>query len=295
MKRLILALLLVSCTAQSQSAVEVAVGMVPNLVFRWWLDVTDEDKLENTPPVTIQASGLGETCDAALINAKRNALDKVNGTWVYSKQRSKDGSYEEEIATHSGGVIKSYKYLRNDCTFVIIEAEVMKRSNRVQLEAANINRADIIHLEGIKDDIDSRQVAIEKLNNRREAIWFNPKRTSLEILNRNDIGIKLFGELAYTDKWKADYLELREKIGYFNLTNWDPYPKILITAYDNYGDVVYTTNFTYEDGFKLWSRKSYGANYTWNIHPNRTENITVKFKIPYDTLKTVKKFVVEVI
>lgn len=295
MKKLALALVLAANTAVSAQPLDIVVDIVPSLAFRWFLDYTDEDKLENTPPVTITASGTGETCDAALINAKRTALDKVNGTWVHSKQRSKNGSYDEEIVQHSGGVIKSYKYLRNDCTFVIIEAQVMKRSNRVQLEAANIDRPTIIHLEGIKSERDSRTRAIQKLNNRREAVFFSPKRTSIELLHREDVAVKIRGDLAYTDKWKADYLELRQMVGYFNLDNWDAQPKVLITGYDSIGDKVYQTHFVYEGGFRLWSRKSYGANYTWEIHPNQKEEITVKFKIPYDKLRRVSKFVIEVI
>ena len=90
--------------------------------------------------MTVQASGFGDTCEQALTAAKRSALDKVNGAWVHSVERVSNGKHGEEIFQYSGGVIKSYKYLRDDCTYVIIEAEVVKQSNKVQSASADVDR-----------------------------------------------------------------------------------------------------------------------------------------------------------
>jgi hypothetical protein len=293
MKRLIGAIAFAIATSASAQGF---IGVIPAglSVTRFIVDITDKDRLENTDPVVVQASGTGNTCDAALLNAKRHALEKVNGSWIRSVERSKDGSYEEDIVQYSGGVIKSYKYLRNDCTFVIIEAEVQKRSNRVQMEQADVTKNNIIHVQGIKESIDRKQQAVSKLDSRSSAIYFKPNVTEFAVIG-NDVAIKINGTFAFNDKWRADYLELREQFGYFNLPSFDSYARIVITAYDSSKKEVYKTSFVHEGEWKLWKRRSYGATPSIEVYTQKTEDANVKFRIPYNKLQDVRSFVVEVI
>jgi hypothetical protein len=295
MKKLIIAIALaITFSANAQTLVDIIPAGLS--VTRFIVDLTDKDKLENTPPVTVQASGTGNTCDQALLNAKRYALEKVNGTWVTSTQRSTDGSYNEDIVQYSGGVIKSYKYLRNDCTFVIIEAEVAKRSNRVQMEQADVTQGQIIHLAGIKDARDKKQEAIRAIDSRQEAIWFKPKKTEMAMIeNTNDVVVRIDGEFSYKDKWRADYLELREMIGYFNLPSFAGEPTIVIKGFDSSKKEVFKTSFVYQGELKLWQIRSYGATRTVEVKTNRTEEAKVNFRIPYNKLENVRSFIVEVI
>ena len=138
------ALLALSFTASAQSVITV----VPTALSltRWIVDITDKDRLEETEPVVVKSSGTGSTCDEALLNAKRYALEKVSGSWVYSIRRSSHDTYDEKIVEYSGGVIKSYKYLRNDCTFVIIEAQVVPRAHKIESNTADV-RGMIVHLD----------------------------------------------------------------------------------------------------------------------------------------------------
>lgn len=294
MKKIIAAILFAIASSSSAQSV---IGVIPAglSVTRFIVDLTDKDRLENTPPITVQASGTGNTCDEALLNAKRFALEKVNGSWVTSTQRSKDGSYNEDIVQYSGGVIKSYKYLRDDCTFVIIEAEVQKRSNRVQMEQADVAKSQLVHLKGIKEEQDRKSLAIQKLNNRKSAVYFSPEKSEMKMIDDNNVAITLYGRVAYNDKWRADYLELREMIGYFNLSAFEPYARVVITGFDSSKQEVYKTSFVYEGDWKLWKRRSYGAMPTMEVYTHKTEDINVKFRIPYDKLQDVRSFVVEVI
>ncbi len=295
MKKLIASILFALATsASAQSVVNVIpVGLG---VTRFIVDITDKDRLENTTPVVVQASGTGQTCDTALLNAKRFALEKVNGSWVRSIQRSKDGSYDEEIVQYSGGVIKSYKYLRDDCTFVIIEAEVMKRSNRVQLEAADITKSQLVHIQGIKDSVDRKQQAVSKINSRANAVYFKPNNTEMRVIDgTNDIAISIDGVFAYKDNWRADYLELREQFGYFNLSSFEPEAKIKIVGYDSSRKEVFQSSFVYSGDWKLWKVRSYGANRTMEVYTHKTEEAKVKFRVPLNKLEQIKSFVVEVI
>lgn len=293
MKRLIGAIAFaVATTASAQGVISVIPAGLS--VTRFIVDITDKDRLENTEPVTVQASGTGNTCDDALLNAKRYALEKVNGSWVRSVERSKDGSYEEDIVQYSGGVIKSYKYLRNDCTFVIIEAQVQKRSNRVQMEQADVTKNNIIHVQGIKDSVDRKQQAVSKIDSRSTAVYFKPSSTEFNVVG-DDVAIKINGTFAFNDKWRADYLELREQFGYFNLRSFESNARIVITAYDSAKKEVYKTSFIYEGDWKLWKRRSYGASPTMEVYTNKTEDVNVRFRVPYSKIQDVRSFAVEVI
>jgi hypothetical protein len=293
-KLLVTALCAVSLNVSAQSFINVIPTSIS--VTRFVVDLTDKDSLENTPPVVVQASGTGETCDQALLNAKRNALEKVNGSWVRSVERSQNGLYEEDIVQYSGGVVKSYKYLRDDCKFVIIEAEVMKRSNRVQMEAADISKNQIIHIQGIKESLDRKKQAVSKLNSRSDAIFFKPKNTSMRVIEgTNDVAVSIDGVFAYKDKWRADYLELREQFGYFNLTAFESDARIKIVGYDSARNQVFSTSFVHSGDWKLWGRKTYGASPTMEVYTHRTEEVKVKFRVPMDKLDNVRSFIVEVI
>ena len=244
---------------------------------------------------TVQASGSGDTCKQALANAKRNALDKANGSFLHSVVKSNDGSYSANIEEYSGGVIKSYKYLRDDCTFVIIEAEVLRRSNVVQMESANVNQQQIIHVQGIKEAEDVKAKAIQLINNRKSAVYFAPVSTQFNsIEGTSDVTVTIDGKFAYTDKWKADYLDLREMYGYFNLTDFVPDAKIVVTGLDASRTKVFETTF-YGDDWKLWIVRTYGATRTMEIIPHAKESAMVKFRIPMNKLEQVKSFKVEVI
>ena len=293
MKKLLATLVAVcSLSAQAQPAAAFIPGVVS--VTRFIMDLREQDKLEDTPPVVVQSSGTSDTCDQALTNAKRYALEKVNGTWVSSIQRADNGKYDEEIVQYSGGVIKSYKYIRNDCTFVIIEAEVMKRSNRVQMEAADIRRDQIVHVQGIKDSLDRKREAVSKIDSRTRAVYFKPSSTEMNV-EGGSVVVRITGTFAYRDKWRADYLELREQFGYFNLESFIPNARIVITGLDSARMPVFKTQLDGGEDWKLWGRRSYGASPTMEVYTNKTEEATVKFLIPMDKLETVRSFIVEVI
>ena len=242
--------------------------------------------------MTVQASGFGDTCEQALTAAKRSALDKVNGAWVHSVERVSNGKHGEEIFQYSGGVIKSYKYLRDDCTYVIIEAEVVKQSNKVQSASADVDRGQVIHLQGIKDAQDRKQLAIQRLNNRSEAVYFKPEVTEFKsIEGTTDVSVEIKGKFAYNDKWKADYKTLREEFGYFNLTSFADSARITVSGLDAAREGVFKTSF-YSDDWKLWTVRTYGATRTMDINVHKTEEATIRFRIPMSKLEKVRSFVV---
>jgi hypothetical protein len=293
MKKFLLAAL-VACNAQAQTPIDFVVPGVS--VARFIVDMREQDKLEDTPPVKVVASGFGDTCAQALVNAKKNALEKVNGSWVSSIERANNGKYSEEIVQYSGGVIKSYKYLRDDCTYVILEAEVMKRSNRVQMEKANVSSQQIVHINGIKEQADRKKQAVDAINDRSSAVYFKPKNTQFQLHeNGKDVLVAIEGTFAFTDKWRADYLALREQFGYFNLPSFEPEARIVVTAFDASKTKVYQTSFVTNSDWKMWGRRTYGASPTMEVYTNKTEDATVKFVIPHSKIGDVKSIEVKVL
>lgn len=293
MKKFLLAAL-VACNVQAQTPLDFVVPGIS--VARFVVDMREQDKLEDTPPVVVKASGVGDTCAQALTNAKKAALEKVNGSWVTSTERVNNGKYSEDIVQYSGGVIKSYKYLKDECTFVIIEAEVMKRSNRVQMEKADVSRQQIIHIDGIKDQVDRKKQAVDRINNRSEAVYFKPKNTQFQLHeNGKDVLVAIEGTFAFTDKWRADYLDLREQFGYFNLPSFEPEARIVITGFDSSKSKVFQTSFVYNGDWNMWGRRTYGASPTMNIYTNKTDDVKVKFVIPHSKIGDVKSFEVKVL
>lgn len=293
MKKFLLAAL-VACNAQAQTPIDFVVPGVS--VARFIVDMREQDKLEDTPPVKVVASGFGDTCAQALVNAKKNALEKVNGSWVSSIERANNGKYSEEIVQYSGGVIKSYKYLRDDCTYVILEAEVMKRSNRVQMEKANVSSQQIVHINGIKEQSDRKKQAVDAINDRSSAVYFKPKNTQFQLHeNGKDVLVAIEGTFAFTDKWRADYLALREQFGYFNLPSFEPEARIVVTAFDASKTKVYQTSFVTNSDWKMWGRRTYGASPTMEVYTNKTEDATVKFVIPHSKIGDVKSIEVKVL
>lgn len=84
----------------------------------------------------VTTTGYGKTCDAAVANAKVNAVEQVASTFMMAESSVKDNSYREQIEKYSGGILSRYSVVNtvrgtDSCT-VTIQAEVdPKKDNRV--------------------------------------------------------------------------------------------------------------------------------------------------------------------
>jgi hypothetical protein len=250
--------------------------------------------------VTVQASGTGDTCKQALDAAKRSALDRANGSFLHSVERDDNGRYSSKIEEYSGGVVKSYKYLRDDCTFVIIEAQVVRRSNVVQFTGVDLKNEQIIHLQGIKESQDQKQKAIKLLDNRREAVYFKADKISMDVgEGAQFVDLTISGQFALTDKWKSDYKDLREMFGSFNLPSFADDAEVLVTGVDENGKEVFTRTITrsWRAGgeWNMWRITKWGVNRTVEVRIHETDNVDMTMRVPYNQMVKVKSFKVEVI
>jgi hypothetical protein len=295
-KFLTVAALVVATTANAQTPL---LTVVPATLSVTQVAQNIIDNYEPSP-VTIQASGTGDTCKQALDAAKRSALEKANGSFLHSVEKYKDGSYHAKIEEYSGGVIKSYKYLRDDCTFVIIEAQVVRRSNIVQINGTDLNKDQIVHVKGIREERDRKQSAVRLLDDRRDAIYFKTENIQMNVQDNSDwVDVAIKGEFAFKDKWKADWKDVRQMFGYFNLPSFTNEAEVLVTAYDEDGKVVFDRKIqrTWTAGgeWKMWYITNYGVNRTVEVRIHETDPLKVKFRVPLDQLEKVKTFKVEVV
>lgn len=248
--------------------------------------------------ITVQASGTGDTCKQALDAAKRSALDKANGSFLHSVERDNNGRYSSNIEEYSGGMVKSYKYLRDDCTFVIIEAQVARRSNIVQFTGTELKNDQIVHLQGIKEAEDQKQKAVKLLDNRRDALYFKTDKVEMDVAG-SDVDVSIAGEFALKDKWKSDYKDLREMFGWFNLPSFAEDAEVLVTAYDADNKKVFERKIqrSYRAGgeWNIWRMKTWGVSRTVDVRIHEKDPLKVMFRVPLKQLEVVKSFKVEVI
>lgn len=156
---------------------------------------------------TVIASGYGDTCEQAMAEAQKRAIDKVNGVWISAERHSRDDEYHERIDKFSGGMIKSYDILKNDCTHVIIKAEVVPRSNLVVYEGG-VKLGKVVEI--MKHQLDQEQAArnaFRTLNSTARAFGFEGKDVKIKPSKQEPgkIIIQIFGEMFIQPKYKADF------------------------------------------------------------------------------------------
>ena len=91
----------------------------------------------------VTVDGFGNTCDAALQNAKQLAVEKVTGTFIAGKSSTDGNTYSEDIVQYNGGVITSYQVketVTKDGCYVNLTANVEeKKDNRVVLNSSEFS------------------------------------------------------------------------------------------------------------------------------------------------------------
>lgn len=280
--------LVFACTLGSANAADVSwLSFIPGAVYQWVinLDATKEEK--ELPYAKTVASGYGDTCDEALTSAKIKALENVNGAWLNSDSHVRDGLFSEKITQYQGGVVKSYKYLRNDCTFVIIEAEVVPRSNKVQRNDANLPQSLKTHLTGQIEEQKRLQEALKVIDDRSKALAFSPAQVQL-VPENGKVKVIIDGWVSIQEKWAADYKDLTKLGGKLNLQSFYKDLKVNIEGMDG-SKVVTKSTFTFYDDLKVYSATTNGV----VIRPKQTDMVRLQFYLDESKIKNIDKFEVK--
>ena len=281
MKRIILATLFVACSAHADPLVLLQVT-IPSLLQQTFR----EDKFAEFPPTTVEATGKGNTCDQALENAKRLAVDKAVGAWMYGERVVDQDKYREKMVEYSGGLIKSYSIVSNDCTTVTIKAEVVPRSNKINTNSAEVPQEVRDRLRDKIKNENSRRLAIAEVNDRTKAFGFAVNDVELD----ND-KLVITGTMHYQDKWKNDYRDLRNQAGSFTLDSFYAPVYVDVKGY-NLGKEIFSQRFQLNYDVKLFATKNNGEVV---IYPDRVDKIRLTFPVDSGRIMNVDKFVVRVI
>ena len=283
MKRLLLAMMLVAFNVRADPSTAVWLQLVvPSFVS----EAIREDKFDKLKPVTVIVTGTGKTCEQALLNAKKNAIGNAVGVWIHGEQSVYDNQYKESIIEYSGGLIQSYKVLRDDCTKIEIEANVVPRKNSIRLGSADITKEAKDILSAKLENEKQRQIAINKVNDRSKAFSFVIKE--MELFPDKIIVV---GELSYQEKWKYDYDQLQSQAGSFNLDSFYKPFHVELRGYSFGKEIVrkrYQLNYTID----LYSITSTGY---VKIYPYRRDTIKLTLNINSGIIIPVDKVEVSIL
>ena len=240
----------------------------------------------NAAAVPVVASGEGYTCEEALINAKIAAVDKVNGTWLHGNSYVRDNLFKEKITTYNGGVVKSYKVLKDDCKYVIIEADVVPQSNKVQANSANVPADMFTHMMSKSENQSKLSKAAEVLNDRSKALAFKISNVEYQYKGISTLVI-IHGDLTLQEKWVNDYISLKKEAE-FDLPVFDKPLMVNVKGFDT-GKELTDNSFRIYDDQNL---EVYNYRRELAIYPDKKDTIKLSFLVNTSKLKDVNEFVV---
>lgn len=233
----------------------------------------------------VMASGLGDTFETALTNAKIVAVGKVNGAWIHGDSYVRNNMFSEKITEYNGGVIASYEVMKWDGSLIIIKADVVPRDkNGMATNKADVPSNMRSELAGRKVNEDQRQKAIQVMDSRTRALRFETDKISYRNVGRMT-EVTVVGEVAYQDKWIRDYTELLVMGGPMQLGTF--YKPLRATVQGMDDEKVVTTNVVrFNDDLELYSATSAGL----AINATKVVKVKLTFMAETDKLASVTKF-----
>lgn len=235
----------------------------------------------------VVATGVGKTCEQALENAKVVAVEKVAGLWMNAQRHTDGEKYNEKITDYTGGLIKSYTIIDNQCTKVTIEAQVVPRTNKILSGGADVSQQTRTQLQEKIANEKKRLTAIKEVNDRSKAIAFEIK--DIELLPDR---MKVVGEMSFQEKWKHDYYDLKKQAGSFELDSFYKPLYINVKGY-NLGREVF--NQRYQLSYDNWVLYNIQRNGDVTIYPDRKDTIKLTFPVESGRIMSVDKFEVSLI
>lgn len=287
MKRLLLAfaLLLAQPSYAVDGALLTVTKFLPGVVFQSIFEEAPEDRHVDKPEATVTAAGFGETCDGALENAKKIAVEKVNGAWISGDRHVRDNLFSERISEYNGGLIRSYKVLRNDCTHVIIEAKVVPRSNRVHTNSGNVPKEVRTHLESRIENEKKLAQSVSYVDDRSSALAFDFDNVEYKP-NNHTTKVVIDGKVYFQEKWVHDYFELNKQA--YQKPQLNSFYKPLyvnVKGYD-YGKEVFDVTFRFYDDLQIYHIRPQGV----IIYPRRANEVRLNFNVPNDIVKNITQY-----
>jgi len=233
------------------------------------------------------ASGEGKNFEEALLNAKVVALDKVNGAWVHGDSFVRNGMFSEKITQYNGGVIRKYDVIQSTATTVTIKADVVPRTNEMATNTLAITADMRQELKSRAANEASLEKAKQLVDNRERAIAFHPTKV-MYTNKRGTTTVVMNGTVSYNPKWLADYNDLQQMGGYFDLPSFYGKINVHVVGMDGHNEVTPKT-FRFYDSLDLYKFTSKGV----VIDPKATEYVVLTFSVATEDLDKIDRFVVK--
>lgn len=156
----------------------------------------------------VTTTGYGKTCEAALVNAKTLAIEKVTGTFVLGESSTDGKKYHENIVQYNGGILNSYEVLDteigNGCYVRILADVDEKKNNRVFIhQPRNINTG--------YDEHEQRKRVVANLDNISKAVYATI--TNVHVSHKTGyVVVDADITLGLQQKWVSDLKSLTKVI-----------------------------------------------------------------------------------
>lgn len=153
---------------------------------------------------TYKGIGYGSHFGTALAQARLDALQQANGTWVSSVTTLDQNELEEKIAEYQGGVIKSYQIEKWDGKTLILIAEIDETSNNtVSSNKAKIDSDIKNQINELLDEQKRFNEAFSHIEDKESAFKIvtnsiNFRSTGHSVIVEVDI------DIMWQDKWISD-------------------------------------------------------------------------------------------
>ena len=110
--------------------------------------------------------------------------------------------------------------MKDDCKHIIIDADVVPQSNKVETNSASIPSDMFTHMMSKSENQRQLSKAAEVLNDRSKALSFKVNHVEFQYKGISTL-VTIIGDLKLQEKWVNDYLALRKEASNFDLPIFD--------------------------------------------------------------------------
>jgi hypothetical protein len=174
--------------------------------------------------VEVTVTGVGNSYDSALQNAKQEAIEQVASTFIISEKNYKQKQYSESIDQYNAGIIKSHKVIQRNrddygLHHVTILADVEpKKDNRIH----NKQSAEFTPM---FVEFEERRKVVDRLDNVNQAVSVSVSKPSY-VIGREETIVSIDVSLKLQPKWVSDIKSFAHVIDEKGSTTTNTYSSI---------------------------------------------------------------------
>lgn len=160
----------------------------------------------NAKSIEVESYGHGNTKEEQIEEAKRNAVEKVFGSFLDSYQYYHNDEYKEQIDSFTFGSVESFEILEQTETYIKAKVvvnndnEIKREETEVEFEVPNKEIKELQRNQYVKEKI------LKEIDNSSNALEFLPKKYTYKTDH-----VVIEGFLKYKDFWASKYKQFTQK------------------------------------------------------------------------------------